>query len=80
MVRFILNFIFFGVLFYAISLFFPDAFQTLVSWAGKVYTFIVDVVVAIIDWVSELTRRGSSNGGNANAASALIFLPFMMKK
>lgn len=76
MVRFILNFIFFGVLFYAISLFFPDAFQTLVSWAGKVYTFIVDIVVAIIDWVSELTKPKSGTGD----ASALFFLPFLMKK
>lgn len=80
MVRFILNFIFFGVLFYAISLFFPDAFQTLVSWAGKVYTFIVDIVVAIIDWISELTKPRSGNGDNAGAASALFFLPLIMKK
>lgn len=82
MVRFILNFIFFGVLFYAISLFFPDAFQTLVSWAGKVYSFIVNAVTAIINWVSEMTKSASNNGngGDTQALSALLMLPMVMKK
>lgn len=38
--RFILNFFFFGLLFYLIYLFFPDAFHTLVSWAHQTYEFI----------------------------------------
>lgn len=33
--RFILNFFFFGILFYLIYLLFPEAFHTLVSWADK---------------------------------------------
>ena len=38
--RFILNFILFGILFYLIYLFFPEAFNTLVSWANKTYAFL----------------------------------------
>lgn len=58
MVRFFLNFIFFGILFYAISIFFPDAFQTLVAWAGKAYAFIVNIVNAIIDWFGNMKSAG----------------------
>ena len=38
--RFIFYFIFYGLLFYAIYLFFPDAFTKLVSWAGDIVNFI----------------------------------------
>ena len=38
--RFILGFIFFGFLFYAIWYFFPDAFAVLVSWATSVFDFV----------------------------------------
>lgn len=41
--RFLLNFFLFGFLFYLIYLFFPEAFQTLVSWAGSVYDFFKDL-------------------------------------
>lgn len=41
--RFILNFIFFGILFYVIYLFFPDAFHTLVSWANNAYEYLRDL-------------------------------------
>jgi len=47
--RFIINFIFFGILFYIIYLFFPDAFQTLVGWANQTYEFIKDIVLQITD-------------------------------
>lgn len=56
MLRFIFNFIFFGVLFYVIWVFFPDAFQTLVAWAGKIYHFVVEVGTSIVEWISELTK------------------------
>ena len=56
MIRFILNFIFFGVLFYAIAHFFPDAFERLVQWAEKVYTFFADLITTFINWVSEHTK------------------------
>lgn len=47
--RFILYFVFFGLLFYIIWMYFPEAFQTLVSWAAKVFNFIHDLVAGIVD-------------------------------
>lgn len=37
--RFVLSFIFFGLLFYAMYLYVPDTFHTLVSWAAKIFDF-----------------------------------------
>jgi hypothetical protein len=51
--RFIFNFIFFGLLFYALYLFFPDAFAKLASWAG-------DVVAFIKSGIDQLTNAHSS--------------------
>ena len=51
--RFILNFIFFGVLFYAIYLFFPDVFHTLVTWANAIYEFLKDIIMQISGRVQE---------------------------
>jgi hypothetical protein len=45
--RFFLNFFFFGLLFYLIYLFFPEAFNTLVSWAQKFYDFLRDVFIQL---------------------------------
>lgn len=56
MIRFFFNFVFFGVLFYAIWLFFPETFATLTGWAGKIYEVVVDTATALIDYVSELTK------------------------
>lgn len=80
MVRFVFNFIFFGILFYAIWLFFPDAFHTLVSWAGNVYTFLVDCAVAIIDWISDLTKPSGASENGAGAILPLLILPRLLKK
>ncbi len=46
--RFILHFIFYGLLFYAIYLFFPEAFTKLVSWAGDAFNFIKSAVEQLI--------------------------------
>ncbi len=52
--RFILNFIFFGVLFYAIHILFPDAFHTMVGWADAIYNFVHDILATLFskaqDW------------------------------
>ena len=50
--RFIFNFIFFGVLFYAIYLFMPEAFATLVSWASKIYEFLSELVSSVFKSLS----------------------------
>lgn len=46
--RFILNFFFYGLLFFLIYLFFPEAFNTLVSWANDTYIFLRDFVQGVI--------------------------------
>lgn len=46
--RFILGFIFFGILFYAIWHFFPETFSTLVTWAGNIFQFFGDLIERII--------------------------------
>jgi len=43
--RFIINFLFFGILFYLIWIYFPDAFKTLVSWADQVVVFFRDLIM-----------------------------------
>lgn len=50
--RFIINFFLFGFLFFLIYLFFPDAFQTLASWAQSVYDFFHNIVLKIIEKTS----------------------------
>lgn len=42
--RLILEFIFFGLLFYGLYVFAPDFFATLASWAAAVFDFIQDLV------------------------------------
>lgn len=53
--RFILNFIFFGILFYLIYLYFPDAFHTLVSWVAKVFDFIKETGMWVVEKVKSST-------------------------
>lgn len=55
--RFIFYFVFFGLLFYIISMYFPEAFQTLVSWAATVFNFIHDLVVTIVDKINAWTGK-----------------------
>lgn len=66
--RFILNFFLFGFLFYLIYVFFPDAFNTLVSWANHVYEFIKTYAV-------ELMQKFNSHPstGTGEAPKALLF-------
>lgn len=40
MLRFIMNFILFGILFYLIWMFFPEAFEKLVGWANDLYNWV----------------------------------------
>lgn len=47
--RFIIGFFFFGFLFYLIYIFFPEAFQTLVSWAAGVYEFLRAAIQSIME-------------------------------
>lgn len=76
MIRFILNFIFFGVLFYAIAHFFPDAFQKLVSWAESIYQFFVDLSYRMTDWLNHNTKPTPSNPEPAKVIYEAIKLFF----
>lgn len=47
--KFIWNFFFFGILFYLIWMFFPDAFMTLVGWANHVVAFFRELIISLWD-------------------------------
>lgn len=51
--RFVFNFIFFGILFYLIWLYFPDAFKTLVEWASTIFEFVRHLVLTAIEKLNE---------------------------
>ena len=73
LMRFIFNFIFFGILFYLIYLFFPEAFHVLVSWADTIYQFLRDLFVLIYKKVEEV-RHSSSPAAPAALYSMLTVL------
>jgi hypothetical protein len=70
--RFILNFIFYGVLFYLIYLAFPDAFFTMVSWAHSLAEFIKDLYMQLAAKVHDW--RTSRPGGPNPPDQALLFV------
>lgn len=53
MIRFIFNFFLFGAIFYLIWRFFPQAFDTLISWADIAYDFFADLYQQLMDKVSQ---------------------------
>ena len=57
MLRFVFNFFFFGLLFYAIWHFAPEAFQSLVSWAEVLFKYIAHWVQVLFEQI-----RGSTGG------------------
>lgn len=71
--RFILNFIFYGVLFYLIYLAFPDAFFKMVSWAQAIAEFIHDLYMQLAARVHDW-RTERSAGSNPPPEQALLFL------
>lgn len=65
--KFIFNFILYGIIFYALWLFFPDAFHTLVSWADKTFALVKDLANQIMErW------HLSGNGVPHEAPKALL--------
>lgn len=63
MIRFIANFILFGILFYLIYHFFPDAFQVLVSWVERLYEILKDLSVQLYSKLSSLVKQSPSDTG-----------------
>lgn len=64
--RFIFNFLFFGILFYLIWMFFPDAFLKLVSWADSIVAFFKDLIMGL--WNRFQHNEPTSPTGPAAAA------------
>lgn len=75
--RFIFNFIFFGVLFYAIYLAFPDAFFTMVGWATKIYEFVKDLVIQVYEKIQGITAKSGGASSNSHQ-NALFLLPLWL--
>jgi hypothetical protein len=58
--RFIFNFVFFGLLFFLISRFLPETFETLVGWVNSLYEVLRDAVL----WIVERVQSLASNANN----------------
>lgn len=70
--RFILNFIFFGFLFYGIFLAFPDAFFKLVEWTNAIFEFLRDFFMALWNRLQEFMGRPVDH------SSAIFSLPYWL--
>lgn len=57
--RFIFNFFFFGMLFFLIYYFFPDAFNTMVGWANQVFAFFHNLFMEMKDKASHTTSQSA---------------------
>ncbi len=58
--RFIFNFILFGILFYLIYLAFPETFYTLVSWVDKLTGLIKELYFQLVDKFQEWMQKPSA--------------------
>ncbi len=70
--RFILNFFFFGILFYLIWMFFPDSFKTLVSWADQVVAFFKSLI-------STAAEKVNHTPAETPAHAWLLLLPYALR-
>jgi len=76
--RFIFNFFFFGVLFYLIWMFFPDAFSTLVSWANHFVAYAKEVIMGLGDKMQGVMPEAGKHPAPVPPASSLL-LPMIMR-
>lgn len=70
--RFIFNFVFFGLLFFIIWKFFPDAFTTLVGWVTALFNYLHHLFQTLVDSVNRATE---GDGHTTKQGAAL--LPFL---
>lgn len=70
MLRFIINFILFGLLFYALWLFVPDVFSKLTGWAGALFNYIQE----LLNQLGGRLRTEPAQPSVTPAAPALLFL------
>ncbi len=78
MIRLIINFIIFGLIYFAIYYYFPDAFHRLVGWAQETFTFIKDWIIIIVDkiraWYSTIPGPKPSTGDEP--AKTMLFIGY----
>jgi hypothetical protein len=72
--KFIFNFVFFGILFYLIWLYFPDAFTTLVSWAGKTFDFLKNLIQNLIEKINTTTHEPTHEVPKSLMVSSILFI------
>ena len=77
--RFILGFIFFGLLFYAIYLFFPEAFQTLAGWAGNVFDFFKTLFTDLSNKFQGSKETSPTPTKETTHAAFLLFSFYLLK-
>ena len=75
--KFLWNFFFFGILFYLIWVFFPDAFHTLVNWANHIVAFFKDLILGLSDKVQ---NQLPPNQLPSTAKEAPAFLAFFFAR
>jgi hypothetical protein len=73
--RFIFNFFFFGILFYLIWMFFPDAFLTLISWADHIVAFFKDLFLGLWGkYHNEIPHSPTGPAVPTSPAHAMVWL------
>ncbi len=77
MLRFIFNFFLFGLLFYLIYLFFPEAFQTLVSWANHTYEFLKDLFMQLS---AKIQSSRSDHSLPQQTLGWMVYMPHLLTK
>lgn len=60
--KFVWNFILFGIIFFLIHKFFPTAFETVFSWTDQVYGIIEKFVMALVAKI----QAALGSGGNGS--------------
>lgn len=58
--RFIFNFVFFGLLFFLISRFLPETFETLLGWVNSLYDVLREGVLWVVEKVQSIASSGSN--------------------
>ncbi len=54
--RLIIGFFVYGFIFYLLWMFYPEVFQTLVSWAAHVYDFFHQIVQSVMEKLSSTPK------------------------
>jgi len=56
MIRSLFSFIFFGLVFYGIWLYFPDTFAVLVTWVAKLFAMLLELGVHLVKKINDVLK------------------------